>query len=268
MHERHDFSDRLSPFLVKELRAGLRTRGYQAIFLVSLTGLTVFGILSLNTPELVDETAGVIHGTLFTLLAVIMPFLSLDAIAAERRGKKLEPLILSPLTGRNVVHGKWIIAALQSAMLAAIVTPFLVLRYFSGGADIVADLGLTLIAFSAGLVGNAFMLCASGLLRENHGALNALVKVVATLMMLYGGGIASAMFMAIGFLDRFNTAAIAPFVLLGALFAAFVLLEIAALMLGSNFGSPMWKSGGGVPPPVPASARRRDASATPGSHAP
>lgn len=239
MYCAHDFSDRLSPFLVKELRAGLRTRGYMTVSLVFTAALTLFTVVTIDDPKVAEFSEPIVKGALSTTLGLVMPLASMDALFAERRGKKLEPLILSPVTARGVVHGKWLIAALQSALLASIATPFIVLRYFSGGADIVNELAFMVLALGTGFIGVAFMICASGLMRENNTLVNTLVRVVATFMMLYGGGIAVAITTAAGVMMRTELWNIAPFVLIGCLFGAFVLLEIAALTLGANFGSPM-----------------------------
>lgn len=264
----HDYPDRMNPFLVKELRAGLRTPGYLAVFLSLLLALTVFTLATADSPGAADYSASVVKVVLSLAVALIMPLTAYDALFSERRGRRLEPLVLSPVTARQVVRGKWCVIALQSSLLVAVTSPFMVLQYFSGGVNIVENLAVSLIALGAGLTTSAFVLCASGLLRENNTLVNAIVRLGSGFVLLYGGSWAAGLLFILGFFARMELWKIAPLIFLGCLVVAFVLLEVAALTLGSNFGSPMRKSDGGVPPPIPGLARRRDSSATSAGHAP
>jgi ABC-type transport system involved in multi-copper enzyme maturation permease subunit len=237
MNDRHDYSDRLNPFLVKELRAGLRAHGYITMFLLLVAALTTHAVVTVDSPGAARFSGPIFTTIVYVILVLIMPLSSLGALGAERSGRKLEPLILSPLTARDVVYGKWLVVAIQSVVMASLTAPFIVLQYFGGGVNVVSELAHIVIMLSTGLVFSAVTLVASGLMREGNPVLNVIVRIVTVFGLLYAGGAAVGMTLVLsmsGGMEMWVVALIAPF---GAAFCVAVMLEIAGLTLGANFGS-------------------------------
>lgn len=237
MFQGHDYPDRLNPFLVKELRVGLRAKGYVTVFLFLLAALTVHALAMADNPDGARFGGAIFKAIVYLTLVFIMPLCSLGALAEERRGRKLEPLILSPLTARGLVYGKWLVVASQSVVLASLTAPFIVIQYFNGGVNIADDLAYLVIVLCTGLVFTAVTLAASGLLRENNSVINILIRVITVFGLIYAGGTALAMTLVLGFAARLESWAVALIAPFAAALCVAVFLEIAALTLGMNFGT-------------------------------
>ena len=134
--------DWLSPILVKELRQGMRARVFilsfllLQVFLVVLTLGNVAAQDDRNTLNSQNEFFWVIIG--FVLL-VLMPLRGLVAVSQEVKNHTMETILLTRLTAWRVVFGKWSALFAQSLLLVSAVLPYVVLRYFIGGQDVVAD---------------------------------------------------------------------------------------------------------------------------------
>lgn len=170
--------DWLSPILVKELRQGMRAR----VFVISFLLLQVFLIVLVmgNLAAQDDRTAlqfqsgffWVIIG--FVLLA-LMPLRGLVAVSQEIKNHTMETIMLTRLTAWRVVFGKWSALFAQSLLLVSAALPYVILRYFIGGDDIVSDFCWIL-----------FMLWLSGILIAASIAVSALGNPVIRIAILIG----------------------------------------------------------------------------------
>ena len=141
-----DFADWLSPMLVKELRQGLRTRIFIAVFL--LIQLVMLLIVTFNLTSLasdpdrfdIDSFNGWFWAMTAVPLLIVMPLRGLTALSSEVRGNTLELVHLTRLTAWRILAGKWFSLMAQSLLLVASVLPYAVLRYFFGDVDLVSDL--------------------------------------------------------------------------------------------------------------------------------
>ena len=162
-----DFSDRLSPIVVKELRQGLRQPAFVILFLFlqSVLALAVIGALfSVSNEGLSDrvEMGEVVSGFFFGLFGlaifVIQPIRGLNALSSERRDSTIDLLLLTRLDAWRIVFGKWLSLVTQSALLLVAMLPYLMMRYFLGGMNIFAELAWLASLF---LLGGMF--CAAGI---------------------------------------------------------------------------------------------------------
>ncbi len=155
-----DFADWLSPMLVKELRQGVRTRLFVAIFIL----LQVAMLLDLSLSLLVAANhLDASEGTVFFWIVVsvptllVVPFTGLGAINSEVRANTLELIFLTRLTTFRIVFGKWLALFSQSLLLVCATLPYLVLRYFMGGVNLAGEL---LLLFTM-LIGSALLIAAT-----------------------------------------------------------------------------------------------------------
>jgi len=168
--------DWLSPILVKELRQGMRARVFVISYLLLQVFLSVLVLANAaaqgDSRALEDESHyfWVIVG--FALL-ILMPLRGLVAISQEVRNRTMETIMLTRMTAWRVVFGKWSALFAQSLLLVSAVLPYVVLRYFIGGDDIVADF-VWIIVF----------LWASGLLIAASIAISGLTNVVIRIILL------------------------------------------------------------------------------------
>ncbi len=162
-----DFSDRHSPIVVKELRQGLRQPSFVILFLFLQTVLALavisalFSVSSSNLSSRVNM-GNVISGFFFGLFGlsvlVIQPLRALGALSSERRDSTIDLLLLTKLNAWRIVFGKWLCLVTQSALLLVAMLPYLMMRYFLGGMNIFAELGMLAALFLLGA-----MVCAAGI---------------------------------------------------------------------------------------------------------
>ena len=148
---KRSLGDLLSPILVKEFRQGVRGHVFTGAFLllhavlVLATGLS---LINLNDP------AGSMTVLFWMLLVVpvglVIPLTGMLSLSSETSLKALEPMLLTRLTPRGIVFGKWASLATQIAILVVSVAPYFLLRYFLGGLQIVYELwGVVVLAVGA-----------------------------------------------------------------------------------------------------------------------
>lgn len=157
-----DFSDRLSPMLVKELRQGMRAR----LFIWALIGmnatLTLTALFIMSSAES-GAGAGDRVMTAWFWIAVsvalcgLLPARALNALASEISHGTLDCLVLTRLTGWRVALGKWLAVAAQQALIAVTVLPYLVVRYFNGGVNPLQEMWGLLLLFVGGATASAVL---------------------------------------------------------------------------------------------------------------
>ena len=159
----NDFSDRLSPILVKELRQGLRQPTFVIAFLCLQVLLCIVVLVAVISAPVGSPSAlavgSTVSGFFFVLLAIailiVQPLRGLGALASEIKADTLDLLLLTRLNSWRITFGKWLALVSQSALLVVAVFPYLILRYYLGGMQLFAELLalVTLFIMSASLTG-------------------------------------------------------------------------------------------------------------------
>lgn len=170
---RRDFPTWLPPMLVKELRQGLRTKGFVGILVGFQVVMVIASIFTLAEQQVIrpgsgsvrytnTAASGVFWGVLGVQLLIMMPTRALGGLQQEIGARTIDLLMLTRLDSWRVVTGKWVSLVAQATLLTIAMLPYLVVRYFGGEIDLLADLGncLMLLLFSAVLTAAA--LWASG----------------------------------------------------------------------------------------------------------
>ena len=124
-----DFSDRLPPMLVKELRQGLRARIFVAVFL----GLQLFlGLVMLlaTTASGLDGAGQVISQIIFLFFSlavlVVQPLRGMNALYGEIKSSTIDMMVLTRLSARRIVIGKWAAVVGQTLLLFISIVPYLI----------------------------------------------------------------------------------------------------------------------------------------------
>ena len=183
---RHDFPGWLPPMLVKELRQGLRQRGFVGGLVAAQAVLVILFISGFAT-EVGDGSGarrmidGVFWSTLFATLLIMAPLRALGALSAEIDARTMDLLLLTRLDAWRIVWGKWVSLMSQSLLLVVALLPYAVVRYFFGSVDIVQDLIAIVVMVGAGGVSTAVGLWASGMNR-----IIRLLIVIAVLFFSFG----------------------------------------------------------------------------------
>ena len=220
-----DFPAWISPMLVKELRQGVQSGAFAWTFI-----LLQVAMFLLMTFWLLDRSAGLqsrievnqfFHGffwMLFGLAAVIaLPMRASGSMMAERVGNTLDLLRLTHLSSTQIVVGKWLAVMAQVLLIAAAVLPYLVLQYFFGGLDLVADLFSFLVVLLVAAFMTAASLAAAGQSPLVRGLLTFFL-VIAFTNVLGGGG------------SVLGTAMLSPWSALPAILVVAVLLTAVLLV--------------------------------------
>lgn len=152
-----DFSDRISPMIVKEVRQGLRSRSFIVSFLLLHTALVLWSAGFLSDTGGSKSGADGIFWTILGVGLLVIVFRAQSAVRGERDGRTLELLQLTRLSAWNIVAGKWCSLMVEALVVIAGVLPYFVLRYYFGTLRILEDSAVILALFVAcGLVA-AFM---------------------------------------------------------------------------------------------------------------
>ncbi|MGB6223321.1 hypothetical protein [Haloferula sp.] len=146
-----DFSDRLSPMLVKELRQGLRAKTFVVVFLTLQVLLGFVLLASLGASSSPQDAGHSISGVIFMFFSiavlVIQPMRGIGSLHTELKSNTMELMVLTRLSAWRIVLGKWIALVSQSALLLAAIVPYLILRYWFGDMNLFGELILLLLIF-------------------------------------------------------------------------------------------------------------------------
>src|SRR5262249_52894474 len=103
---------------------------------------------------------------------------ALGGLQAEVETRSLDLLMLTRLNAWRIVLGKWISLIVQATLLLIAMLPYLVLRYFTDNADILADFGYCLAMLGTRTVLTDAGLWASGIAK--------LMRVVMVILLVFG----------------------------------------------------------------------------------
>lgn len=225
-----DFSDRLSPMVVKELRQGLRTRAFGSTMLL-MHVLLILATLITGSAANTDDTRWLLDGIATLVLCLVMPFRVSNALADEVKQNTLDMLMFTRLSCSRIVFGKWASVALQSLLIALSLVPYVVARYVFGGMDLMLELGVLTLKWLSGIV-IAAALVALSTIRQSW-----LRMVIIVVPLFFGGfGVIGMMVATVSGTTTFSTPAMSAVAwgtvcllyLIGAAWAVFACLSLAA----------------------------------------
>lgn len=191
-HGLDEFSDRLSPMLVKELRQGLRARTFVILFLAiqALLGVVLLSAVGSAAPERAGETVSSVIFFFFGMaVLIVQPLRGVGALHNEIKGNTIDLMVLTRLGAWRIVLGKWVAIVSQSALLLAAIAPYLILRYFFGRMNLFAELLLLALVF---LGSAAFTAITVGLSAVPSIFIRGLVPLVGAVYL--AGGISAVCF--------------------------------------------------------------------------
>ncbi|MDB6134590.1 MAG: hypothetical protein JWM59_2833 [Verrucomicrobiales bacterium] len=151
-----DFSDRLSPMLVKELRQGLRS----PIFVWGLIGmnLCMAMVVWLTMEDSGSESLNqAFFGACCVVVCGLLPLRGANALHEELKGNTIDTLVLTRLSGWRITLGKWVAVAAQQVLTMVTVLPYLIVRYFAGGLNVPLELAWLGVFLLLGLLAGAVL---------------------------------------------------------------------------------------------------------------
>jgi len=177
------------PVAWREMRESARRRGNHRLrALAGLAGAVMlywtarrsFGDISATGMQMFIA----LHQLILALIVGIVPGLTADTLARERREGTLGLLFLTPLTARGVVIGKGAAQGLRALTLWLTVLPVLTVPFLTGGVSWGDAASAAGIEFCAGVICLAGGLAASSLAKARTGALLLAYGLSAGLVML------------------------------------------------------------------------------------
>jgi ABC-type transport system involved in multi-copper enzyme maturation permease subunit len=145
-----EFSDRISPMLVKELRQGLRAKTFVIVFLAlqALLAVVLLSAIGASSSDSAGQRVSNIIFFFFSLaVLIVQPLRGIGALHNEIKGNTIDLMVLTRLGAWRIVLGKWVSIVSQSALLLTAIAPYLILRYFFGRMNLFAELNLLLLIF-------------------------------------------------------------------------------------------------------------------------
>jgi hypothetical protein len=141
----NDFKDWFSPMLVKELRQGTRTRAFTFAFILLQASLVIVMFMSLVEGSSAGEASGYFWFCICVAFLIIMPLRGYAALSGEMKGGTLDLILLTRLSAWKIAFGKWSALFSQTLLVAIALLPYVVLRYFLGGIDMINEAGWLLV---------------------------------------------------------------------------------------------------------------------------
>ncbi len=135
-----DFSDRLSPMLVKELRQGMRTNLLTIAFILLQAFMVLCVLIGASAPGDAGAVSGFFWFFVVVALLIVMPIRGFSALTSEISLNTMDLIQLTRLGAWRVTFGKWAALVAQTLLLACGILPYLVMRYFFGGVDLFLEL--------------------------------------------------------------------------------------------------------------------------------
>ncbi len=185
---RLDFPSWLPPMLVKELRQGLRTRGFVGAFIVFQSIMAIMMIFVVSDASASANAAAranngariesIFWAIMAVQLLIVTPARALGSLQMEIESRTLDLLVLTRLNAWRIVAGKWTSLLAQSVLLLIAMLPYGIVRYFGGSVDLVRDAG----ACCSLLVGCA-VLTAAGLWASGMPKIVRVVLPIALVVM-------------------------------------------------------------------------------------
>ena len=140
-----DWSDRLSPILVKEIRQMVRGRDFNYSFGISLLAgffVAFFGLGYALTS--IGESGAWVFSALMVCLAllglIVVPLGAFSTLRSERVDQTLDLITQTTLTPRGIVIGKLMTQWVKLITLFAGLAPFIAMSFLLGGIDLLTIL--------------------------------------------------------------------------------------------------------------------------------
>lgn len=141
-----DFPSWLSPMLVRELRQGLQSGAFAWTFVILqavMCLLMIWCTFMANDPasRAVGRAGdGFFWSVTAVAVAIVVPLRGITGVNSERLGNNLDLVRLTRLSATRIIVGKWLANVAQALLVATSILPYVVLRYFLGGVNVLRDL--------------------------------------------------------------------------------------------------------------------------------
>jgi hypothetical protein len=191
-----DWSDRLSPIVVKEIRQMVRGREFNYALGISLLAGLIVAFFGLADALVSAGTSGssvftALMGCLALVGLIVVPLGTFNALRSERVEQTLDLITQTTLTARRIVTGKLMTQAVKLIVLFSGLAPFIAMSFLLGGIDM-----RTILVSLAGLFVFSLWVCSVCLFMSaasNSRAMSVVLFVGLAIGAIYLVGIGSTM---------------------------------------------------------------------------
>lgn len=176
--------------LVKELRQGMRTKMFTAVFITVQAVMGFFMLLGFTA----GGASALFWLTLYAVLIIFQPLRGFSALSNEIKLQTMDLIQLTRLTAWRIALGKYTAIVAQSALFTASVLPYAVMRYYFGGIDVQEDLVWLFLFFATSCLLTAATVCFSAFP-------NLLVRGAVLIGLIFAAG-AITVFLGDDYFDR------------------------------------------------------------------
>ena len=154
-----------NPILFKELIQGMRAKAFIGVFIITQIVMVVATMVIVGSEggssNRSEEFTAIFWGAIAVPFIIFQPLLAIESINSEVKLKTLEMLYLSRLSARRIVLGKFYSHMLQTLMIACTIMPYVVLRYFAGGVNLLIELSTFISVILISALGTALSVSTS-----------------------------------------------------------------------------------------------------------
>ena len=178
------------PVVLRELREGARRPVNRRLrFWSAAIGLLLLWLILASLRGSGVSSGGFLlvglHTFLIVMIFLIVPALTADCIARERRDGTLGLLFLTPLSANGIVAGKLLVQGLRVFTLWLAVMPLLTIPFFSGGVTWFDALSAVSLEFCSAIVCLGAGLVVSSFARERNLAFLLAYILAAIFMVIF-----------------------------------------------------------------------------------
>jgi len=223
-----DFPDWLSPALVKDLRRGLKLKGFSFTFLALIIALTFLLAATILSGSGSATVMGFVWLPVALALLIVQPTRGLSAIPEERNLQTLPLIQLTRLNAFRILFGKWSALAFQTGLLTISLIPYMVLGHFLGGFEFTQNVLILLLFTGFSLILTAITVALSVIKIAIVRTLMGLAVIGPFLITMLSGGIGSMFGGSFGIFDASILAGILLVTILLGTFMVFYLISSGA----------------------------------------
>ncbi len=183
----------MDPMLVKELRQGMRSRGFVLPF-VLIHSLAIIVVAAEFAAKRAAARGGGSGGMLVSsghmvfwmlmafIVAVVFPLRSLGSMTSDVHAGQWQLVLLTGMNRWRIVRGKWLAQMGLAGLMLISLLPYGIARYFFGGVELIANLAALVTVLCASGAMSALVIGGSSFRSQK---MRAIVIVIA---LLYVGG--------------------------------------------------------------------------------
>jgi hypothetical protein len=175
-----DYSDLISPILVKEFRQGIRSKLFTFSFMLSQFVMVLIVITGLAIGEMDQNDFNIFFWIVVILpIMFLLPLSGVNSISEEVKLKTIDLIYLTHLGSFRILLGKLLSICCQILLLLSAILPYVIVRYYIGNVNLYNDLIFLVNAYMLSVLITAICIFISTI------RINVIIKWIMLFFILY-----------------------------------------------------------------------------------